>query len=60
MKTEEPIMAYGLPLSMNPASLIGFIPTFEKEQQYLKQLKQIAQTTDDRIAYWLNMNVQDL
>lgn len=54
----EPVVPYGAALSMNPANMLGFMRSFDNEQGFLHSLKTKTLCTDDRISYWLNMNVK--
>lgn len=58
MKAEEPLATYGIPTSLNPASLFTFMGSFDQDKNYLHLLKKYTHSSDDRIAYWLNMNVK--
>lgn len=57
-KVDEPLIPFGIPLSMSPASMLGFMDHFEGDQSFLQKLKSLSHCSDDRIAYWLNMNVK--
>lgn len=54
----EPMATYGIPATLNPVALLGFMGGFDQDQNYLKLLKKLTYSTDDRIAFWLNMNVK--
>lgn len=58
MNAEEPLATYGVPNTLNPVSLLSFMGTFHEDKPYLIFLKAYTQATDDRIAFWLNMNVK--
>ena len=55
---EEPVVAFAITASVNPAILIGLINQFDTASSHLQFLKDNTGATDDTIANWLNVNVK--
>lgn len=55
---KEPMMPYGVPLTLSPSSLLNDIRNFEDGSSHLDKIKKHTGVTDEILASWLNISVK--